>query len=290
MENNNTQITTNKTSKFIISLIQMKVINDKDANVKRAGEMIDTAVKLYKSNVIVLPEFFNCPIDRLEGFTEEENNSPTLEFLKTKAKEHKIYLIGGSMPISNNGKIYNTCFCIDNQGEVKTTFKKLHLFDVDIPGKITFKESAKLTPGEEYGIFDTEYGRFGIGICYDIRFPEYALLLRQEYNIDFLIYPAAFNTVTGPLHWDILIKARALDNHVFLGICSQGRNVDEPSRYQAWGHSTIVDPYGQFITTTGHEEDILSSVIDLVRNNDIRESIPVWKQKRSDLYSVTKLK
>lgn len=278
---------------FLISLIQMKVTNDKEKNLARAEELIKTAVNLYKPQVVVLPEFFNCPLGgegnrRLNEFAEEENDSSTLNILKRIAKEHNIYLIGGSIPIKSEGKIYNTNFCIDKNGELKTTFKKCHLFDISIPGKIEYKESAFLTPGNQFGVFETEYGKFGVGICYDIRFAEYALTLRKEYNVDFLVYPAAFSLPTGTLHWDILGKGRAVDNQAYVILCSPSRNYENPNDYQAYGHSQVIDPYGAVVSSTGFEEDIVTARIDNKKNDEIRENIPVWKQKRWDLYNLGK--
>lgn len=277
--------------KFSIALLQQKVIEDKEDNIKRAADMIESAVKLYNPQIIVLPEYFNTPISlkEIEKVAEDEDNSPTLEFLKNQAQKYNVYIVGGTIPTfckEDKSKYYNTCFCISNKGKLSTKFKKLHLFDVDIPGKITFFESKKITQGNHIGIFETEYAKIGIGICYDIRFPEYSLLLKKDHNIDMLIFPAAFNHITGPLHWEILGRTRALDNNVFLALCSPSRNYENPNDYQAWGHSIVVDPYGQIINSTGYEEDIVHARINLEKIEEIKEAIPVWKQKRKDLYDL----
>jgi len=278
---------------FIINLIQMKVTKDKAVNLKRAQDLIETAVNLHKPQVVILPEFFTTPINspNYRNYMENEDDSETLKLLKSLAQQHQIYLIGGSFPAytdNDDTKIYNTCYCIDKMGEVKTIYRKLHLFDVNIPGKIVARESSRITKGNDYGVFETEYANFGIGICYDIRFAEYALLLRKEHNIDMLVYPAAFNTVTGPLHWEILGKGRAVDNQSYVAMCSPSRNYENPSEYQAYGHSMVVDPYGQIVSTTGYEEDILVARVDLSKNDEIRSTIPVWHQKRWDVYSLFK--
>jgi omega-amidase len=281
-----------KSRQFVMALIQVTARHNKQDNLKRTESLVDTAVKLYKPKVVVLPEFFNTPLGTkdLSEWVEEEDKSETLEWLKGIAKKHEIDLIGGSIPILNNGKAYNTNFCIRKTGELALTFKKLHLFDIDIPGKITYLESEKLAPGQDFGVFETEYAKFGIGICYDIRFPEYSLLLRKEHNVDVLVYPAAFNTVTGPMHWELLGRSRAVDNHVHVALCSQARNLDDPTGYQAYGHSMVIDPFAVVQTTTGHEEDILATRVDLTRNEEIGEQIPIWKQKRWDLYNINSVK
>ncbi len=274
-----------------ISLLQMKVTENKEQNIKRADEMITSAKTLYNPQIVVLPEFFNTPVSLkyLERDIEEEESSPTLAFLKEQAVKHDIYIVGGTIPTYPQGQkenVYNTCFCINRKGELVTTYKKIHLFDVDIPGKITFFESKRIKPGKEIGVFETEYGKIGIGICYDIRFPENSLLLKKEHKVDMLIFPAAFNTMTGPLHWELLGRSRALDNNVFLAMCSPSRNYENPSDYQAWGHSMLVDPYGQLMTSTGYEEDIVFARLDLNKCQEIGQAIPVWKQKRWDLYNL----
>jgi omega-amidase len=279
---------------FLISLIQMKVTKDKTANLKRAQDMIEISIKLHDPKIVILPEFFTTPINspNYKEYAEDAANSKTIKLLQSLAKQNQIYIIGGSFPTyfnNDDSKIYNTCFCIDKTGEVKTAFKKLHLFDVNIPGKIVAKESSRITKGEDFGIFETEYAKIGIGICYDIRFVEYALLLRKEHNVDMLVYPAAFNTVTGPLHWEILGRSRAVDNQLYVAMCSPSRNYENPNEYQAWGHSMVVDPYGQVVTTTGYEEDILVARVQLDKNDEIRNCIPVWYQKRWDIYNLTKV-
>jgi omega-amidase len=166
----------------------------------------------------------------------------------------------------------------------------MHLFDVNIPGKIVAFESKKITKGDNFGIFDIGFIKIGIGICHDIRFAEYYLLLRKEHNVDMLIFPSAFNTVTGPLFWELLARSRAIDNQVYVAMCSQSRNYENPNDYQTWGHSMIVDPYGQIVTSTGYEEDIIIANIDLNKVKEFRQNIPIWDQKRWDLFSLEELK
>lgn len=276
---------------FTIGMIQIKVLNDKSSNLKRAEEMISNTMRLYNPQIIILPEYFQTPtnLKGLENYVEDGDNSETLNFLKEQAIKYNIDIIGGTIPayFGDKTKIYNTCFCVNNKGVLKCTFKKLHLFDINIPGQITFTESKKITRGDSFGIFETEYAKIGIGICYDIRFPEYALLLRKEHNIDMLVYPAAFNTVTGPIYWEILARSRAIDNQVYVALCSPSRNYDNPDDYQAYGHSILVDPSGAVVTTTGIEEAIVYSKIDLSRNDQIRNSLPTWKQRRWDMYNLS---
>jgi len=274
---------------FILSLCQMKSTVNKEDNLKRAEELISSAVNLYKSNVVVLPEFFNSPYDmkQVPKYAEVESESQTLAMLKKLAKSLNIYLIGGSMPEKDGDGYYNTCYCINKLGEVVAKHRKVHLFDIDIPGKMTYKESSILLPGNNLTVFDTEYCKFGIGICYDIRFPELAQSYKKK-GCDFLIYPGAFNTVTGPLHWELLSRSRALDNNCYVAVCSPSRNEEEPNTYQAWGHSMVVDPFGKIVTSLGHQEGIVQCNINLELVDEIGQQIPTFKQKRPDVYESLK--
>ncbi len=292
MENHDNNL---KTGKFNLSLIQLLATNDKQVNLIRAADFISASVKLHNANMIVLPEFFNTPLglktEEFKKFVESEDDSETIKFLSDQAKKHNIYIIGGSIPIYFNNdptKVYNTTFCFDRNGEKKSKFSKIHLFDINIPGKITYQESKKITPGQEYGIFDTEYGRIGLGICYDIRFIEYSLLLKKEFKVDMLVFPSAFSMITGQLHWELMARSRAYDANVFLAMCSQARNYKQPKTYQAWGYSMVVDPFGQIVNQTGYGEDIISVEVDLGKNEEVKEQIPVWKQKKyGDLYNLS---
>jgi len=136
-------------------------------------------------------------------------------------------------------------------------------------------------------MFDTEYGRIGIGICYDIRFPEYAQLLADNGCI-MLAYPGAFNTTTGPLHWELLQRGRAVDNQSYVLACSPARNPD--SKYQAWGHSSVVSPWGDVVATTDHKPSIVIADLDMERVFEMRKNIPVRSQKRHDLYRTVQIK
>ena len=162
-------------------------------------------------------------------------------------------------------------------------YRKTHLFDIDVPGRITFRESDILSPGDTLATFDTPWTRFGLGICYDMRFPQLGLALRKA-GAKFLVYPGAFNMTTGPAHWELLQRSRALDNQCFVAAVSQSRNLD--ASYHAWGHSTLTDPWGTVLATTEEKPTVMVQDIDMERVDEVRTQIALGSQAREDLYTV----
>lgn len=173
---------------------------------------------------------------------------------------------------------------VQSGGKAHCEAQKVHLFDINIPGKITFKESETLSPGQSLTIVKTEFGNIGVGICYDMRFPELAQLYAQN-DCRLICYPGAFNMTTGPAHWELLQRSRALDNQLFVATCSPARDTTSGG-YVAYGHSTVVDPWGTVIATTEHGEDIVYADLDLAKVDEVRQNIPIRAQKRSDLYEL----
>mmetsp|Transcript_33903 Transcript_33903/g.44721 ORF Transcript_33903/g.44721 Transcript_33903/m.44721 type:complete len:419 (-) Transcript_33903:343-1599(-) len=280
-------------NKVKIALCQLMVGENKDKNIIEAEERVSEAAEA-GAKIISLPECWNSPYATTSfpeyaelvpalGETPNAEMSPSVTKICQMAEKFGVYLIGGSVPERDGEQIYNTCVVASPSGRIVGKHRKMHLFDIDVPGKITFKESDTLTGGDAVTVVETEYGKIGIGICYDIRFPELALVMRQR-GCSIFIYPGAFNTVTGPAHWELLQRARAVDNQVFVATCSPARNPD--SSYQAWGHSTVVNPWGEVLATTEHDPDIVYAELDLAAISGFRQSIPVSFQKRHDIYEV----
>jgi omega-amidase len=160
--------------------------------------------------------------------------------------------------------------------------KKLSII-VSIKGKITFKESTNLSPGNELTTFDTPYGRIGIGICYDIRFAELAGLYQRK-GCSMIYYPGAFNMTTGPAHWELLIRSRSVDNQLYVAAVSPARCQD--ADYKAWGFSSVSNPYGEIIAKADSSEEVVYADIDLDRLKEIRANLPYLSQKRNDIYDL----
>jgi omega-amidase len=225
----------------------------------------------------------------------DKSASPTLAMLSETAKEAGVYVVGGSIAEllasradAEKPCLFNTSTVWGPDGALLARHRKVHLFDIDVPGRITFKESATLTAGDSATSFDTPWGRIGLGICYDLRFPQLSSIMRYEHNCSMFIFPGAFNTTTGPAHWELLLRSRALDHQVFVLACSPARNPS--AAYQAYGHSSVVDPWGTVLATTEHEEGIVYGVVDHDRVDEVRGNIPVSKQRRTDLYEDVRTK
>ncbi|KAI8874500.1 carbon-nitrogen hydrolase, partial [Backusella circina FSU 941] len=180
-----------------------------------------------------------------------------------------------------SGKIFNTLTAYDPSGKMIAKHRKVHLFDIDVPGKIKFKESDTLTGGDWLTHVETKYGKFGMGICYDIRFPEMAMIAARSGCIA-MIYPGAFNMTTGPLHWELLQRSRANDNQMYVAACSPARDLS--AEYHAWGHSTVVGPKGEVIVTCDEKETIVYADIDPELVKETRTNIPLYHQRRFDIY------
>jgi len=268
------------------AICQIKISPDKAANISKAAGMIDAAGS-EGADIVVLPEIFNCPyeMDFFRGAAETPPSGPTLDMLSGKAAEHKLLIIGGSIPekIEASDLVYNTCFVFDESGKIVARYRKAHLFDVSISGKIIHQESDAVAPGNELVVFEWKGLKIGLLICYDIRFPEAARLLALE-GAQMIAIPAAFNTTTGPAHWHLTMRSRAVENQLYLIAASPAR--DMQSSYHAYGHSIVVDPWGTVVAEAGEEEEIIYAEIDTAQIEKVRRELPLLKHRRADLYNI----
>jgi len=266
---------------FILASCQMDVVDDKQRNIEHATELVKKASS-NGATVVTLPEMFNTPYDNMKFVEncETEDNSTTLDAMKTLAKSEEIYLQCGSIAEKCEDKLYNTAYLINPEGEIILKHRKMHMFDIDTKN-VTFKESDTLSPGDAVSCVDTPIAKFGLAICYDIRFPELWTLMCDE-GCDIILLPGAFNKTTGPAHWSTLIRARAIDNEFYVAATSPSQ-VENPY-YTAWGQSMVVSPWGEVLNSCIEEEEIIYTNITRSLLDKMRNEIPCLKNKRKDVY------
>ncbi len=270
-----------------IAVIQMHVEEDKLKNISNAGEFVRKAAA-QGADIAVLPEMFNCPY-KTSNFPiyAEEEGGECYRLLSELAKELRVYLVAGTMPEKDSeGKVYNTSYVFDRQGRKIGKHRKMHLFDIDVKGGQYFKESDTLTAGNTVNVFETEFGRIGLAVCYDFRFPELARLMVEE-GAKAIIVPAAFNMTTGPAHWEVMFRSRAIDNQVYTIGTAPAR--DENSCYTSYGNSIIVSPWGEVKLRMDEKEGIALETLDFDYVEKVREQLPLLVQRRKDIYRLIKL-
>ncbi len=265
-----------------LALIQMAARERKEDSLAVAADFIKKAGEA-GADMAVLPEMFNCPYDtaNFPKYAEEERGY-CWKAMSKAAADNGIWLVAGSMPEKDDaGKIYNTCYAFDRAGVQVAKHRKVHLFDIAVKGGQHFMESETLSPGNTVDVFQTEFCMVGLEICYDIRFPELSRLTTLK-GAELIIVPAAFNMTTGPAHWKLTLRARALDNQVYFAGCSQARRTD--AGYVSYGNSIITSPWGEVTARMDEKEGLLVQEIDLSLVSKVREQLPLLKQRRTDIY------
>lgn len=262
--------------------LQMPVTDDKCENLRTAQAYICEA-KRNGADIAVLPEMFCCPYEN-KSFIE--NAEPEGGFIFSElsrfAKENGILLVGGTMPEKCGDKLYNTCFVFDENGKLIAKHRKMHLFDIDVEGGQRFKESDTFSAGDSVTLFDCKFGRMGVMVCFDIRFVELSRIMALE-GAEAIFVPAAFNMTTGPAHWELSFRQRAVDNQLFMLGCAPAR--DTSAAYVSYGNSIVTDPWGSVLARAGHAPEILYAEPDLSLNRKIRKELPILSARRTDVYS-----
>ncbi len=265
--------------KFKIAVCQLKPKRDKYVSVKLALEMLDEAVN-NGAELLMLPEIFYHPYELRAIPKLEEANGGTLAKLAEFAKSRKIYLCTGSMVEKQGENRYNQAYLLGPDGKVLLDHRKCHLFDVNFKN-LRVRESNFFTPGNEFNVADTQLGKIGMLVCYDIRFPEAARKLAKQ-GVEIILAPAAFNTITGPAHWELFCRTRAVENQAYLAAASPARDTD--AAYHAYGHSMIVDPWGNVLAEAGEGQEIIYSQIDPEFMAETRAKLPMLKHRREEIY------
>lgn len=265
-----------------LGICQIRTELEQTLTMEKARRMVYEAAER-GAQIVALPEMFNCPYSR-EYFKKFAalGHSLSVQAMSSWARETGVILVGGSVPELEGEKLYNSCFVFGRRGELLARHRKIHLFDVDVPG-MRFMESATFSPGRDITVFDTEYGRMGCAVCFDVRFPELFRAMAVR-GAQLVFLPAQFNMATGPVHWETTLRARAIDNEFFLAAAAAARY--EGFSYECWGHSMIVDPYGEILAEADEGERVIYAELDPERVEQVRRQLPTFLGLRRDVYSV----
>jgi predicted amidohydrolase len=260
-------------TEFLAAAVQLNSSEDKRACLRRAEHLVRQAADK-GARLVALPEMFNC-LGRFSRVVAaaETIPGPTTESLGKLARQLGITLLAGTIceQAGRSGKAYNTSLLFSPEGEILAKYRKIHLFDVDLPGRVTVRESRWIQPGDAPAAIATPLGKFGLSICYDLRFPElYRRLADQQ--VDILCVPSAFTKATGRDHWEVLLRARAIENQAYVIAPNQcGRHQPDLETY---GNSMVVDPWGKVLARAETAEDVVLAPIDLPFLRDVRRQLP----------------
>lgn len=267
-----------------VAALQMTSGVDVEANVDAALRLVERAADR-GATYIQLPEYFNY-LGPAKGFTTaaESVPGPTTRRLATVAASRRVTIhIGSLLERSDDpGRCYNTGVVLGPTGEIAATYRKAHLFDIDLPDQVVHRESDSIRPGDRLVVCDLEGFRLGVSICFDLRFPElYRSLALAGATV--IAIPAAFNAVTGAAHWEVLVRARAIENHAFVVAAAQVGTTDDG--IATYGHSLIVDPWGEVVAESREfGEDVLVAEVDVTEAVRRRGQIAVLQLRKPELY------
>jgi deaminated glutathione amidase len=267
-----------------VALVQMNSGADKDANIAEALAGIDRAAAS-GARLVTLPEVWTYLGPDDGGFDAAEPiPGPLTDVLAGKAREHGIYLHGGSIleRVEGQPKLFNTTAVFDPAGEIVATYRKIHLFDIDLEAGASYRESNTISPGEEIVTFELDGVTVGLAICYDLRFPElFRILVLQGAEV--ILLPAAFTLMTGKDHWEPLIRARAIENSLFMVAPAQvGQH---PPGLWCNGRSMVVDPWGLVVAQASDAPTVLTATIDLDAVGRVRRQIPSLANRMPERYA-----
>ena len=262
---------------FTACAIQMISSPDVDTNLARAGELIASAAER-GAELVVLPEYFaimgHKDTDKL-AVQEPFGAGPIQQFLADAARRHGVWLVGGTVPLSSSdpARVINSSLVFDPSGQCMARYDKVHLFGFD-SGSECYQEANTIAPGSQVVTFETPFGRFGLAICYDLRFPEQ---FRQAGVVDGWILPAAFTATTGRAHWEILLRARAIENQCYVIASDQGGL--HPTGRTTFGHSMLIDPWGKVLEVLPEGEGLVLAQLKESQLHRTRTSLPALQHR-----------
>ncbi|MDP1630849.1 MAG: carbon-nitrogen hydrolase family protein [Caulobacter sp.] len=261
-----------------IAAVQMVSGPDIAQNLRDANLLVAEAAAR-GAQLVALPEYFPLisgnDMDKVLA-REKEGTGPLQDFLRETALRHKVWLVGGSIPLeaSMPDKVRNSCLVFDDSGRRVARYDKIHLFGFQ-QGTELYNESRTIEAGSDVVVFDSPVGRVGLSICYDLRFPE---LYRSMGPVDLLVVPAAFTHTTGQAHWELLLRARAVENLCYVLASAQGGT--HPSGRMTWGDSMVVDPWGSVIDRLATGPGVVTAEMDPARIAELRASLPALEHRR----------
>lgn len=263
---------------FRVAAIQTVSSSSVEENLRQAADLIASAAR-DGARLIALPEYF-CFMGRRDAdklaIKEPPGSGLIQDFLAGQAREHGVWLVGGTLPLDNEEKdrIYNACLVYDPAGKQVARYDKIHLFGFR-KGDESYDESISIRPGENKPqVFDAPFGRVGLSVCYDLRFPEF---FRAMGELDLIVLPAAFTYTTGSAHWEILLRARAIENQCYVLAAAQGGKHETGRR--TWGHSVLIDPWGEIVECLEEGPGHICGTVDPQRIADVRTSLPALKHR-----------
>lgn len=260
-----------------VAAVQMVSSPDVQSNLASAAELIGQAAG-QGASVVLLPEYF-CLMGRSESdkvsHRESPGHGPLQEFLQHQARHHQIWLIGGTIPLwaPEPQRVFNSTLVYNPAGDCVARYDKIHLFGFQ-KGAESYDEARTIMPGQEPVALETPCGRVGLSVCYDLRFPE---LYRRLSPLSLIVVPAAFTYTTGRAHWEILLRARAIENQCYVLAAGQG-GVHENGR-RTWGHSMLIDPWGEILSVLPEGPGVVAGAVEPQRLDEVRASLPALQHR-----------
>jgi nitrilase len=267
----------NHAGPFRVAALQMVSTPDRERNLAEAGRLIAEAAR-DGAQMVLLPEYF-CfmgfkDTDKL-AIRETPGAGPIQQFLADAAREHRVWVIGGTLPLESPepSRVLNTTLVFEPAGKQAARYDKIHLFNFE-KGEESFDEARTICPGGEVRTFDAPFGRVGLSVCYDLRFPE---LYRKMGDCALIVVPSAFTYTTSKAHWKTLLKARAVENQCYVLAAAQGGKHENGRR--TWGHSILIDPWGETLAVREEGAGVVAGDIDPARIASVRQSLPAWRHR-----------
>ncbi len=274
-----------------VSVVQMSPGHDKAENIAQAGKLIDQAIEADRPDIVSLPEMWTClggnrsakyeQAEALPAQGSNEPGGPAYEFLRSVARERRIHVHGGSLGEKSGDRLFNTTVVFDPDGTEIARYRKIHMFDIVAPDGKGYRESAVYGWGDEIVTYEAGGVKVGCAICYDVRFPELFLALRRA-GAELIFLPSAFTVPTGRDHWDVLIRARAIETQCWMAApATWGEHLDAAGEPRfTYGHSLVCDPWGTIVAKVPDGVGWATARLDPAIGKRVRRDMPVLEHRK----------